>query len=570
MPSVLRRLIVLSPVVTALAASNACNRRVFEQVEPTCDPTIASDVDIPVEKAADILIVVDNSNSMKDEQEELAKNFLNPDLAECPIAVDQLADFARCKEDVPPAVCAYVNPTAEQLQPGGELSGCGFIQVLAAYENDFRVGVITTDVGVCDNRSPTALGGNLCKASPTPEECTVPDTCDGTQQRCVGSGLNCTSDSDCGLTWGFRPQRGCLQPNGPPGTESKIIARSDLDDTETSNDNIGQRFTRTLNNISVNGSGFERGLDAMRDFLDPATPRDPSCADDLGGFLRDDAKLVVIFLTDEQDCSRLPDNEALVNEFEGDICGVVPPRTNVSAKDCYIKVDDLTQVGAYAEFLRGRKRNVDDISIAVISGGVRAGDETVASGCRIGNDGQPDGGCYSSRGQSGTASVCGSSPTDAAARDGRRCEAGNSPECELPCCEADSGSRYFDLADAFPDQSIKDSICFADYRETMIKIAVNIGDVESVRLAEAPADDALIFVEKAPRDSSEFNLVPRIRPEACPTEDGWYLDTANPEDIRVRFCGSTRPGPGERIRVRAKGVGADPDGGADACVDRGG
>jgi hypothetical protein len=104
----------------------------------------------------------------------------------------------------------------------------------------------------------------------------------------------------------------------------------------------------------------------------------------------------------------------------------------------------------------------------------------------------------------------------------------------------------------------------------MIKIAVKIGDDESVRLAEAPANDALIFVEKAPRDSNEYALVQRIVDSDCQTADGWYLDAEDEENIRVRFCGDARPGPGERIRVRAKGVGADPAGGADACVNRGG
>jgi hypothetical protein len=567
-------------LVGAVVGLSACNRRVFERVEPTCDPTISSDVDIPTQKAADILVVVDNSNSMREEQENLARNFVNPNVGtnapvECPIDPARLSDFARCKDDDPPALCAFVNPSASQLQPGGELAGCGFIQILAAYENDFRVGVITTDVGVCDNRTPTVLGGLHCKAVPTPEECTVADTCDPAGQLCVGSGAPCITDDDCGLTWGFRPQRGCLQPNGPPGTEFKIIARSDLDDRETSNDNIGLRFTRTLNNVSINGTGFERGLDAMRTFLDESNvaTRDPSCQGDLAAFLRDDAKLVVIFLSDEQDCSRTQDNDVLPAEFDGDQCSVVPIKSNLNGRACYERVSELTPVAAYADFLRERKANPDDVSVAVIAGGVRDADQTVTGGCRISDDGDPVAECYESRGQSNSPSVCGDAPTDPVARgpEGRRCldESGNPKPCELPCCQADGGSRYFELADEFPRQSVKDSICYDSFRETMIKIAVKIGDVESVQIAEAPADDALIFVEKAPRESKDFGLVPRIAAEACTTEDGWYLDKANPLDIRVRFCGDSRPGPGERVRVRAKGAGADPEGGADACRNRG-
>jgi hypothetical protein len=143
-------------------------------------------------------------------------------------------------------------------------------------------------------------------------------------------------------------------------------------------------------------------------------------------------------------------------------------------------------------------------------------------------------------------------------------------ECQKPCCVADPGSRYFALADQFPDSSVKDSICFASFRNTMIKIAVEIGDVESVQLAETPADPALIFVEKAPAGSEDFTIIPRADGAECGEQDGWVLDAANPDDIRVRFCGRARPGPGERVRVRAKGQGADPDGGADACANRGG
>jgi hypothetical protein len=571
----MRHALAFTLVAATVVGGPACNRRVFEQVEPTCDPTIASDVDIPIEKAADILIVVDNSNSMREEQENLAGNFLNPNTNECPIGVNDLADFAGCKEANPPAVCAFVNPTAEQLGPGGELSGCGFIQILAAYENDFRVGVITTDVGVCDNRSPSALGGAHCTQAGPPPECTVQDTCDAVVQRCVGdNSRTCTSDGECGLTWGFRPQRGCLQPNGPPGTEFKVIARSDLEDTLGSNDDIGGRFTQTLNNISTNGSGFERGLDAMRDFIDASNvdTRDEGCKNDLANFLREDAKLVVIFLTDEQDCSRLPGNDSMPDEFADDICGIAPTPAGVSAADCYDAFDNgtLSPVSEYADFLRKQKKNADDISIAVIAGGTRDGDATVADGCTQ-DAGQPVGDCWQSHGKSGT-NACSATPSDPDVRRERGCldDNGNLKACDLACCQADSGSRYFDLADAFPQQSIKDSICYASFRETMIKIAVKIGDVESVRLAEAPADDALIFVEKAPRDSDDFELVTRIAADVCQTADGWYLDAANPADIRVRFCGDTRPGPGERIRVRAKGVGADAAGGADACVNRGG
>ena len=227
----MRRVITLAVVGVAVLAGGGCNRRVFEQVKPTCDQTIANDVDIPAEKAADILIVVDNSGSMQEEQDRLAAAFIN-DTAACPINKNDLKDFARCDEASPPAVCAFANPSPELLAaPGPQgLANCGFIQVLAAFENDFRIGVITTDVGVCDNRIPGSQSEiSLCDQVPTPPECTNPDDDNG---------------------WGFRPQRGCLQPNGPPGTVTKVIARQDLLDADATNDDIGDRFIKTLKNIT--------------------------------------------------------------------------------------------------------------------------------------------------------------------------------------------------------------------------------------------------------------------------------------------------------------------------------
>src|SRR3990172_7363802 len=143
-----------------------------------CVKTIESDIEVPTERAADILIVVDNSGSMAEEQQNLADNFLNQDPAACP-----LQDLKNIPEE-------YKNPAPALYQGAGPLAQCGFIQLVAAFENDFRVGVITTDVGLCDNRVPSAQGGDA---------------------------------------WGFRPQRGCLQPDSAPGgTARKVLARADL------------------------------------------------------------------------------------------------------------------------------------------------------------------------------------------------------------------------------------------------------------------------------------------------------------------------------------------------------
>src|SRR5688572_18036844 len=152
-----------------VALTAACNKRVFRFVQPSCDRTIPLDISIPLQRAADILIVVDNSGSMAEEQQKLADNFINlrcadpEDDSTCECPLNDLADIPE----------EFLNPQPSLYEGDGPLSKCGFIQLLAAFENDFRVGVITTDVGPCDNRFDQFATGE------------------------------------------FRPQRGCLQPDGP-------------------------------------------------------------------------------------------------------------------------------------------------------------------------------------------------------------------------------------------------------------------------------------------------------------------------------------------------------------------
>jgi hypothetical protein len=533
----MRRVIFAGLAVATVVVGSGCNRRVFVEVPPTCDGTIAADTEIPAEKAADILIVVDNSGSMQEEQDRLRDAFIKDD-GSCPIPAASLKDFARCDEDTPPEVCRFANPTADVLAapaPNG-LRDCGFIQVLAAFENDFRVGVITTDVGECDNRIPDSQAG--LKGFPD---------------------------------WGYRPQRGCLQPNGPPGTLSKVISRQDLLDADSTNDDIADRFSQTLANIRTFGSAIERGLDAADVFLDPASDRNEQCTDDLDSFVRKDAKLVVIFLTDEEDCSRDdsvgalsadctdPDGCEIFNcvsggdcspgraEFDGEICGDFPAHfSGTLASKCYTEKAELTPVNYYSERLKALKSNPKDVSVAVVAGGLPNADGEVVEGdCKFENaTGLPTGDCNASLGTS------------------------NNCTPQENCCFADGGGRYFELADEMG--GLKDTICVDKFGQTMVKIAVFIADVETLKLAEVPADLNLIVVEKAAAGSDVYDAIPRIpNVTACPddnTVSGWILQSDNQT---VSFCGTARPAAGERVRVRAKGESASLEGGPDACVGRG-
>mgnify|MGYP006146346057 CR=1 FL=1 len=65
----------VSAVTLTTLSTGSCNRRVFEEVKASCDRTLAEDIEVPTDKAADILIVVDNSGSMASEQDKVAARF---------------------------------------------------------------------------------------------------------------------------------------------------------------------------------------------------------------------------------------------------------------------------------------------------------------------------------------------------------------------------------------------------------------------------------------------------------------------------------------------------------------
>ena len=480
--------LLLTTLVMSLPLVASCNRRVFEAVQTSCDVTIGDTIEVPTEKAADILIVIDNSGSMAEEQDELAQNFLNQVASECPL------------QDLAAIPAEFKNPARELYTENGVLAKCGFIQLLAAFENDFRVGVITTDVGLCDNRIPAAQGG---------------------------------------LDWGFRPQRGCLQPDGPPDSGArKLIAAADLIDDNAQNDDFAQRFQDTLSNIQTFGSPFERGLDAMSIFLDPTASRGPGCEGDFDSFRRADAALVVIFLTDEEDCSHGLGPGTFTDELEGEVCdefeAIVSPPNNPA--NCYANVAELPPPSLYIDALLAADPNA---KVAVIAGGLGEPGNVQPAGCTVGAGGAPDGNCFASGGLSnftGTNQQCGPGSFEDA-RGG------------LDCCLADPGSRYYEFADELGKKTT-DSICNASFRSTMLDIAAFIAAVDFVELPEPPASPKAIVVTITRAGTGiQETIPPLLDDQDCVTETGWRLENGT----RVILCGQARPGPGDTIDVQAKG-----------------
>jgi hypothetical protein len=386
------------------------------------------------------------------------------------------------------------NPTDARLAELAEL--CGFVQIIGAFERDFQVGLITTTVDECDNRYGQA-----------PAE------------------------------WGRRPRRGCLMPSAD-GT--KVFAQAD--------DQLQRRFREALESVGTYGSAFERGLDAAQIFFDEDALRAPSCEGDLGAFLRPEADLAVVFLTDEDDCSRdgpLAGQDTLTDETPFRSCDIVagtapePEEIELSPAACYDPQAALADVTHYATMLRTRKPPGREVRVAVIGGATGEGDTLAAAGCRPDPSG-PVGGCYASGGQTASPQICGPD-----ARPG-----------EPPCCLADGAHRYFQLADALGGLFTGGSLC-APFAQTLMEVAAFFGRTDGVRLTEEPQNPAAVRVRVTRRDGSEEVLRPLGDMPDPSTDDGWYFESPT----QITFIGPSAPQPGDRIDVA---VLADSE--RDSCV----
>jgi len=129
---------------------------------------------------------------------------------------------------------------------------------------------------------------------------------------------------------------------------------------------LGDAFA-CMASIGYQGCGFEQPLEALRRGL-----QDPSSA----GFLRDDAMLLVVFLTDEDDSSGtdpttwLPYDRYYANDFwfeYGIVCDQDPLTTGLHT-NC--RPDDastaLTPIQTYVDFLRSLKSDPDLVMVAGI------------------------------------------------------------------------------------------------------------------------------------------------------------------------------------------------------------
>ena len=138
--------------------------------------------------------------------------------------------------------------------------------------------------------------------------------------------------------------------------------------------------------LGIRGCGFEHQLGSIWRALGGDVGGVPPAN---AGFLRDDALLAIVIITDEDDCSAPSDTDLFdpdqmlvtdplgpidsyrCNEF-GHLCdGVPPPRTSAAANlmNCHSNENGrLMRIGDFVSFFKSLKANPDDVLVAAITG----------------------------------------------------------------------------------------------------------------------------------------------------------------------------------------------------------
>ncbi len=363
-----------------------------------------------------------------------------------------------------------------------------FIDVLTRSVNDYQVGILSTDIF----RRPGPQCDPCCDLDLDDDG--IPDwsTCD--------AGRLVAADGRRRL---FRRPAG----DTPEETEA-LIEQLILD------------FNDTVTSLGTTGNATEAAFEAVRLALDPEG--------DVGtralnfGFLRDDADLTLIFLTDEDDCSAPFD---WYNELNRD------------DSDCYVD-EALNSVSEFLDFLVERKGFVRRVRAAAIVGAVPNPDTELgfsAGGCFTADDDSASDtcGCWSARflpdrrpGEVGEF-YCNLLASDPYNQTAQRQPLDDSNQGG---CIALPGARYVNFISELssrrqalglqPGVDI-DSICRADYAETLERIALSVVLSNCFRLKEPPASlEGVQFLR---------NREPLPRVQSGSTDPGWSYSEATRE-----------------------------------------
>ena len=397
----IRRMLAAAGLLVASAPLPGCNPAGGRH--STVPASCQTQQPLIVPQATDILFVVDNSNSMREEQASVA--------AELRAFVDTLA------------------------QGGG-------------VQNDFQVGVITTSVYQF-SRAPPPVGDIL---QPYPQ------------------------------------QAGKLRPVSLPGGGTTTILLG-------SDPNLVPLFA-TLIQQGTAGSGQETPFEAVRLATSP-----PLVTNENRGFLRDGARLVVVVVTDEDDCSEqvtLNTNGTLTTQPQ------VYVVSNPTADPCTQQAAKLGTIDFYYDYFNsltdgsGAKRDVLWAAIAPVA-------RTDKTAYEIYDNGPRNIDCPTSQGP---------------------------------------GYRHRQMAEKFNQQLANlDSICNPSYHDTLVRVAALANITSSIAVRGMP-DPRLVTVEITRFDGSV---------DQCTVDNGGirYEQPTETADGRIYFLGPCPRLPGDsRIELK--------------------
>jgi len=185
--------------------------------------------------------------------------------------------------------------------------------------------------------------------------------------------------------------------------------------------------------VGTSGAGKEQGLRAMQLALTDRITDGTNA-----GFLRPGARLAVVIVSDEDDCSDPANPPAIVYPATGDACHTDAERAKLPPVSDFVTALEGT--------LGGEKR---DVVVAVIAGIDPLTNQAVQPACN------------------GAGSAA---------------------------------KRYLTLVNAFGAEALADDVCLADFSATLGRIANLIG--QQVTLSQAPADPRLLAVSVARADGS--------------------------------------------------------------------
>ena len=222
---------------------------------------------------------------------------------------------------------------------------------LAQWANEYLFGVLALEVGDLPNLHIGVISSDI-GAGPTVAAC--------------------EGDGDDGLLQNEPRVEGCV---GPTDRYIRDVANPDGSRDRNFDGELAETFG-CIAQLGDSGCGFEQPLEAMRRALDGSNPANE-------GFLREDALLAVVFVTDEDDCSAVDPRLFAVDQsdpalgpltsfrcFEhGVTCAEDDPRTPGIKTECTATSSDyMAGVEEYVTFLQGLKAHPAMVTVAGIFG----------------------------------------------------------------------------------------------------------------------------------------------------------------------------------------------------------